>query len=55
MRHPSVGNGRATRKIDHVLDVRGPHDALVVHADVHVELVQRHILLGVGSDQVVEL
>jgi hypothetical protein len=31
-----------------------PHDALVVGGNVHEELVQVHILLVMGADQVVE-
>ena len=38
----------------HVVDVGRPHDALVVGGHVHEQLVQVHVLLVMGADQVVE-
>ena len=55
VRDAAVGNRSATRQINDILNMRGAHDALVVDADIHVKLVERHILLGVSADQVVEL
>ena len=40
--------------IDDIVDVARTHDALVEFGDVHVELVEVHILLVVRADQVVE-
>ena len=31
------------------------HDALVVNSDIHEQLVERDILLGVGADEVMKL
>ena len=45
----------STRQVLNVLDVVGPHDSFVEHSDVYEHLVERHILLGVGPDQVVKL
>ena len=33
----------------------GTHDVLVENRDIHEELVESHVLLGIGPDQVVKL
>ena len=55
MRHAAIGDRRAASKLGHVLDMRRPHDARIVDADIHEELVQLHVLLGVGVEKIVEL
>src|ERR1700676_994599 len=51
----AIRKSDANGEIDYVLDMSRPHDALIASGDIHVETVERDILLGVGSDQVVEL
>ena len=51
----TAGQRRAAGQVDHILHVRGAHDALVEYADIHKKLVERDILLGEGADQVVIL
>ena len=55
VRHPSIGQSGAASQFGHVFDVGRSHDARVIDADIHEELVQLHILLGIGVEQVVEL
>jgi len=38
-----------------ILHMRGAHDALVIYGDIHKELIQRDILLGGGSNQIMKL
>ena len=33
----------------------GPHDAFIENCDIHIEFVERHILLRVGPDEVMKL
>ena len=33
----------------------GPHDAFVENGDIHEKLVESHVLLRIGSDQIVKL
>src|SRR6185437_14650580 len=52
--HAVTAEGGLDGGVDHVDDVGGSHDALVVDGDIHVELVEVHILLVAGADEVVE-
>ena len=51
----AVGERRAARQLDDVLDMGRAHDARVVDGDVHEQLVELDVLLGEGVDQVVVL
>ena len=55
MGHTAVSVCHATREIGDVFHVGWTHDPLVENCDIHEELVESHVLLGVGSDQVMEL
>ena len=53
--NPATAHGSAAGKLDDILDMRRSHDARVVDADIHEQLVELHILLGVGGHEVVIL
>src|SRR3546814_4928050 len=55
MSDSSARECRAAGKFRYVFHMGWSHDARVVHADVHEELVQLDILLGVGIKEVMEL
>ena len=55
VRYAAIGESRAASKLGHVFDVGRSHDPRIVDADIHEELVQLHILLGVGVKKVMEL
>ncbi len=55
MRHAAARHSGTARLLGNVLHVRRAHDPLVVDADVHVELIEGHVLLGLRSDEVMEL
>ncbi|HEX3943765.1 MAG TPA: hypothetical protein VHW69_06740 [Rhizomicrobium sp.] len=55
MRYAAARESGAAGLFGDILHVRGAHYAFVVYADVHEELVERDVLLGVGADEVVEL
>ena len=42
-------------EIDHIFDMIRSHDALIVGSDIHVQPIERDILLSVGSNQIVKL
>ena len=50
-----MGERGAAGELDHVLHVGRPHDARVVDAHVHEQLVELDVLLRVGVDEIVEL
>src|SRR6185437_11799712 len=53
MRYGAVGERGAAGEIDHVLDMRRPHDALIEQSDILVEVVLVHVLEITGADQIV--
>ena len=55
MRDAALGERGAAGEVDDVLDVRRAHDPRVVDRDIHEQLVELDILLGVRVHQVVEL
>jgi len=52
---PAAARGCAARELHDVFNVRRSHDARVVNADVHEQLVELDILLGVGVHEVMIL
>lgn len=54
MRDRTIGQRGLDGFVDHVDDVRRPHDALVVGRDIHEELVEINVLLVMRADQIVE-
>ena len=55
MSHAAVGKRGAASQINDVFHMGGAHDAFVVNGDINEQLIQRDILLGVRTNQVVEL
>ena len=49
-----TSHGGADRFVHHVVDVRGPHDPLVVRGNIDIKFVQVHILLETRTDEVME-
>ena len=55
MRNAVVRQRNSASQVGYVSHMRRPHDPLVENGNVHEELLERDILLGVGTDQVMEL
>ncbi|HSC30542.1 MAG TPA: hypothetical protein VLD17_02370 [Gemmatimonadaceae bacterium] len=54
MSNGAAGERRLDRLVHHVVDVRRPHDALIVGSHVHEQLVEIDVLLIMRSDEIVE-
>ena len=54
VRDAAVGERGLDRLVDDIVHVRRPHHALVVDGDVHEQLVEIHVLLVMGADQIVK-
>ena len=55
MRHAAIGERGPAGERHDILDMRRAHDPRVVDGDVHEKLVELHVLLRVGVEQIVEL
>jgi len=55
VRHTAKCHGGAAGKIDDIFHMVGAHDALVIHANIDEQLVERDILLRMSPNQVVKL
>src|SRR5262252_8746523 len=55
MSYAVIGECRPTSQVRNVLDMRRAHNAFVEHGDIHEELVEGDILLGVCTDKIVKL
>src|SRR5579863_3260757 len=55
VRYGVVGKRGPACQFSDVLHMRRTHNAFVKNGDVHVKLVECHILLREGSDQIVKL
>src|ERR1051326_3104828 len=53
--HSVVRKSGPTGQVGNILHVSGTHDAFVEHGDIHVELVERYILLGKCANEIVKL
>src|SRR3979490_858729 len=55
MRHTMPARSGSAGELHDVFDMRRPHDAGVVDTDIHEQLVELDVLLGVGVHEVVIL
>lgn len=55
MRHTAARQGSAAGEFRNIFHVRRAHAALVIDAHIFKELVERHILLRVGMQQIMKL
>jgi hypothetical protein len=55
MCNPAVGERGAAGHVDHVLHMRGAHDALIELRHIGEHFVELHVLLRIGADEVVVL
>ena len=55
MSHSVIRKGGPTCQVGNVLHMRWPHDAFVEDRDIHEKLVERQILLGKCTDEIVKL
>src|ERR1051326_9360903 len=53
--HSVVRKSGPTGQVGNILHVSGTHYSFVEHGDIHVELVERYILLGKCANEIVKL